>query len=63
MNKAREENKMRVMMKRLLCEFNLYWKFMCTDKNNDKNKKKLPHPPPTFTPVTVFFIAQKLLRL
>ena len=47
--------------KRLLLEFNLYWKFMCTDKNNDKNKTNLPPPPPS-TPVTVL-IAEKLLTL
>ena len=38
MGKAVEENKYKVKIKRLVWEFNLYWKFMCTDKNNDKNK-------------------------
>ena len=32
-------------MKRLECEFDLCWKFMCTDKNNDKNEMDLPPPP------------------
>ena len=31
---------------RLIWEFNLYWKFMCTHKSNDKNKTNLP--PPSF---------------
>ena len=40
---------------------NLYWKFMCTDKNNGKNNTNvLPHPS---TPITVFLIAEKLLSL
>ena len=34
-----EESKLTVMIKRLLWEFNLYCKFMFTDKKNDKNKK------------------------
>ena len=34
---------------------------MCAGKNNDKNKTNLPPPP--FTPVTVFLIAEKPLRL
>ena len=37
--KVKEENKLTVTMKRLLRAFNLYWKFMCTDENHDKNKK------------------------
>ena len=47
------------MIKRLMYELNLYRKFTCTDKNNDKNKTSLPPPPST--PVTVFLIAEKLL--
>ena len=31
MSKAIEENKLTVAIRRLLREFNLYWKFMCTD--------------------------------
>ena len=53
------------MIKILLWEFNLYWEFMCADKNNDKNKKNLhpPSPVPSSTPVTVYLIAEKLLSL
>ena len=47
------------MVKRLVREFNFYWKFVCTDKNNDKNKTNLP--PPASTPAIVFLITQKLL--
>ena len=46
MSKAIEENKLIVTIKIISWEFNLYWKFMCTDKNNDKVKTNLP--PPTF---------------
>ena len=45
MSKAIEENKWRVMIKRPVWEFNLYWKFMRADKNNYKNKTNLPIPP------------------
>ena len=38
MSKAIEENKLTVTIKRSLWEFNLFWKFICTDKNNEKNK-------------------------
>ena len=34
---------------------------MCIDKNNNKSKTNLP--PITFTPVTVFLVAEKLLSL
>ena len=34
---------------------------MCTDENNDKTKTILSPPPPN--PVTIFLIAEKLLRL
>ena len=61
MSKAIEENKLIVTIKRPLWEFNLYWKFMCRDKNDDKNKMNLPPPPST--PVTVFLIAGELLSL
>ena len=44
-----------------MSEFNLFWKFMCTDKINDKNKTNLTPPPST--PVTVLLIAEKLLIL
>ena len=40
--------------KKFLCEFNLYWKFMCTDKNNSKNKANFP--PLLSTPVTVVLV-------
>ena len=49
------------MIKRLLWEQNLYWKFMCTDKNNGNNKTKFSPPP--FTPVTVLLTAEKLVSL
>ena len=57
MSKAIEEKKQKVTIKRLVREFNLYCKFMCTDKNNDKNKN-LP-PPPSI----VFLISEKLLSV
>ena len=46
MSNATEENKQNITTKRIVREFNLYWKFMCTDKNNDNNKTNLP--PATF---------------
>ena len=61
MSKATEDNKMTVTEKILLWEFNSYWKFMCTDENNGKNKTCVQIPPPT--PVTVFLITAKLLSL
>ena len=45
MSKAIEKNKLTVMIKMLLWEFNSYWKFMCTKENNDKNKSNLPPSP------------------
>ena len=45
MSKATEENKQKVIIKRLAWEFDSHWKFMCTDKNNDKTKRNLPPPP------------------
>ena len=44
MNKAMEENKLTVTIKIFLSEFSLYWKFACTDENNDKNKTNVPPP-------------------
>ena len=41
MSKTIEENKLAVTIKIFLWEFNLYCKFMCTDKNNDKDKTNL----------------------
>ena len=38
MSKTIEYNKQKTTIKRLVWEFNLYRKFICTDKNNDKNK-------------------------
>ena len=61
MSKAIEENKLTVMIKNILWEFDLFWEFMSTDENNDKNKTNLFFPPST--PVTVFLIARKLLYL
>ena len=43
-SKAIEENELTVMIKGLSWEFNLYWKFMCADENNNKNKTNLPQP-------------------
>ena len=57
-NKTTEEKKLTIMIKKLLWEFNLYCRCMCTEENNDKNKENL-HP--AATPVTVFLIAGTLL--
>ena len=38
MSKTTEENNMTVTIKILFWEFNSYWKFMCTGKNNGKSK-------------------------
>ena len=46
-----------------LCEFNLFYKPMSTDKNNKKNKTNLPPPPSPSTSVTAFLIAENLLGL
>ena len=56
MSKEIEENKLTVFIKRLLSEFSIYWKFMCTDKNNDKKKSKLN--PSSSTPEKFFLIAK-----
>ena len=40
MSKAMEKNKLTVI-KRLLWEFNLFDKFLCTDENNNENKNLL----------------------
>ena len=45
MSKEIEENETKVTIKRPVWEFNLYWKFMCTDKYNDKNKANIAHLP------------------
>ena len=58
-SKGISENKQKVVVKRLVQEFNFYWKFVCTDKNNDKNKTNLPAP--ASTPAIVFLITQKLI--
>ena len=42
MIKTIEENKQKVKIKILVWYFNLYWKLMCTGKNNDKNKMNVP---------------------
>ena len=44
MCKAIEENKQKIVIKRLVWECILYWQFMYTDKSNDKNKTKLLLP-------------------
>ena len=56
MGKAVEEHKYKVMIKRLVWEFNLYWKFMCTDKNNDKNKNPPSTPVYDFSGFQFIFI-------
>ena len=63
MCKAMAENKMTAIIKRLLSYFSLYWKLMCTDKNNYKNKKSLTPSSPPSTPVIVFLNAEKLLSV
>ena len=40
MSKVLGENKLTVMMERLLWEFNLYWKFLNKDETIAKNKKR-----------------------
>ena len=37
MSELIEKNKQKVTIKRLVSEFNLCWKIMCTGKNNGKN--------------------------
>ena len=63
MSKAIKENKWEVGIKGVVWESKFYWKHMCADKNNDKNKMNLPPPPPPSTPVLVSLIAEKLLHL
>ena len=63
MSKTTEENKLAFMTESLLCEFNLFYKPMSTDKNNKKNKTNLPPPPSPSTSVTAFLIAENLLGL
>ena len=53
MSKAIEEYNLTAVIKRLLWEFELYWEFMCTSENNDKNKTNLystPYPLPPQLP-------------
>ena len=54
----KKKNKQKVMIKTIVLYFNLYWKFMCTDKNNDNNKMSLP-----LLPSTVFLVTEKLPSL
>ena len=42
MGKETEENNFTITINTLLREFNLYFKFMCADKNNDNNKTNVP---------------------
>ena len=63
MSKTTEENKLAFMIERLLCEFNLFYKPMRTDKNKKKNKMNSPPPPSPPTSVTAFVIAENLLGL
>ena len=48
-------------MKKLVWEFNLFWEFMWTDENNEKNETNLPSP--ISNPITVFLITEKLLSI
>ena len=59
MSKALEENKWTI--KRLLSEFNSYWKFVCTEKIMIRTKRT--HLLYLSTSVTVFSVAEKLLSL
>ena len=45
MGKETEENNFTITINILLREFNLYFKFMCADKNNDNNKANVPPLP------------------
>ena len=64
MNKAIEENVLKIKIKRFVWKFNLYQKFMCSDKNKKKNERaKETYPLSPSTPLTVFLIAEKLLSL
>ena len=46
MSKAIEQNQLKATIKRFVQYFNLYWKFMCAVKNDDKNKMNFS--PPSF---------------
>ena len=46
MSKAIEQNQLKATIKRFVQYFNLYWKFMCAVKNDDKNK--MDFSPPSF---------------
>ena len=62
MSKALEENKFTDKVKRLLWEFNLYWKFMCTEKKIMIRTKQTYTLFPS-TLVIVFLIAEKIMGL
>ena len=51
MSKATEKNKLKVKINRISWEFNFSWRFMCRDKNNDKNKR---NPLLSSAPATAF---------
>ena len=57
MSKTIEKNILTVTIKRFLREFSLYWTFICTDENNDKNKTNLPSP--FFHPSKIFINRSK----
>lgn len=46
------------LWKKSFFENPIYIENLCTDKNNDKNNKKLP-PSSSSTPVTAYLIAEK----
>ena len=45
MSKANQVKKLTVTIKRLSWDFNLYWKLISKDEDNDKNKKNILPPP------------------
>ena len=45
MSNTNQVKKLTVTIKRLSWEFNLYWKVMSKDEDNDKNKKNILPPP------------------
>ena len=61
MGKSIEKNKLTVTIKKTFIRIQLYWKFICTNKSNDKSKTNLHSFSSTL--VTVFLNPEKLLSL